>query len=229
MDDIINIRPSYYDMFKWHNYYSYYDSLAFPETSGVCELCALLNNKLRREERKTYRNIVKWFNDRKDWNFGADKQPFGKIVTMHGKNVTNKNRTLINKLQDELNLNSTTNKIGKVVTPYKVRKSQEDYDFVVYNNVLVTIRDNYKIDNENDLYKFMFDTGKDKYKIMNENNDNKISLGKKRRKKHRRHKIKNKRVSKIQTEDTSIRCPNFRTCLDTIISNMKRKIMSLFS
>lgn len=89
MNDIMNFPPSYYDMFKWHNYYSYDDPQAFPETNGVCELCALLNNDQQREDKKIYKNIVKWFNDRKDWNFWQKNELPAKILTITEKNYRN--------------------------------------------------------------------------------------------------------------------------------------------
>lgn len=68
MNDIIENRKAYYDMFKWHNYYSFYYPYDNSDTNGICELCNLLNNKEQRAETTKYENIVTWFNDRKDWN-----------------------------------------------------------------------------------------------------------------------------------------------------------------
>lgn len=68
MNDIIENRKVYYDMFKWHNYYSFHSPYDNPDTNGICKLCKLLNDEKQRAETKVYENIVKWFNDRKDWN-----------------------------------------------------------------------------------------------------------------------------------------------------------------
>lgn len=68
MNDIINDRRSYEDMFRWHGYYSYHDPSESPDTNTFCAFCAALNDKQRQNETKIYKNIVKWFNERKDWN-----------------------------------------------------------------------------------------------------------------------------------------------------------------
>lgn len=66
MNDMIRNRMSYYDMFRWHNYYKYHDPLSRPTTSGVCHLCAKLNDRRRKKEKTVYKNITKWFIDGKD-------------------------------------------------------------------------------------------------------------------------------------------------------------------
>lgn len=68
MHKIISNTKSYYDMFKWHKHYSFHNPLHSSETNGVCELCAILNNDHERHKITVYKNIVKWFNDRKDWD-----------------------------------------------------------------------------------------------------------------------------------------------------------------
>lgn len=68
MTYIINDRKSYEDMFRWHRYYTYYDPSESPITNAFCVFCAALNDKQRQNEEKVYKNIVKWFNERKDWN-----------------------------------------------------------------------------------------------------------------------------------------------------------------
>lgn len=68
MNDIINNVTSYESMFRWHKYYTYHDSRETPDTNNFCAFCAALNDKQRQNEAKVYKNIVKWFNERKDWN-----------------------------------------------------------------------------------------------------------------------------------------------------------------
>lgn len=65
---IISNREHYYGMFKWHNHYSFHNPLHNSDTNGVCQLCATINNDHERLKITVYKNIVKWFNDRKDWD-----------------------------------------------------------------------------------------------------------------------------------------------------------------
>lgn len=77
MHKIISNKESYYDMFKWHRYYSFHNPLRNPETNGVCELCAKLNDEYERDKLSAYSNIVKWFNDRKDWDIWKTRRDNG--------------------------------------------------------------------------------------------------------------------------------------------------------
>lgn len=67
INDILKDENSYYDMFKWHNHYRFIDPLDSPDTNSICTLCTLLNDKNKSNEIKVYDNIVKWFNERLDW------------------------------------------------------------------------------------------------------------------------------------------------------------------
>lgn len=68
MNDIIKDPTAYQDMFRWHAYYTYHDPSEAPDTNTFCAFCAALNDNQRQNETKVYKNIVKWFNERKDWN-----------------------------------------------------------------------------------------------------------------------------------------------------------------
>lgn len=226
MNNIINVRHSYYDMFKWHNYYSYYDPLAFPETSGICELCALLNNE-QQDKRKMHNNIVKWFNDRKDWNFDQENKSLARKLTMYAKNVIKINKTLLPRRKEPKEKNKS------VIIPYSDNKtSQEDENIVIYDDIAATASGNYKTGIEYNSYVFNSNNSEEKsINIKNKNNNNREivfipSTHERKRHQNRRHK---KRRAKTKTEDTSIRCPNLGTCFQTIISNMKGKVISLFS
>lgn len=87
INSLIQYQNYYYSMFKWHNYYVYFNPLEDPSASGICKLCALLNSKERRNEITVYKNIVKWFNDRKDWNTKSESETKG-VNTLYNKIVT---------------------------------------------------------------------------------------------------------------------------------------------
>lgn len=62
MSDIINDPPRYYDFFKWHGYYSFYDTAENGNRYSVCKLCAYLNDEERRYKRTVYKSITLWWN-----------------------------------------------------------------------------------------------------------------------------------------------------------------------
>lgn len=68
MIKLVKNTKAYENMFRWHNYYTYHDPRDSPDTNTFCAFCAILNDKQRKNEVKVYKNIVKWFNERKDWN-----------------------------------------------------------------------------------------------------------------------------------------------------------------
>lgn len=62
MSRLIRNRELYYNYFKFHNHYVFHaphDSLA---TDPVCNLCALLNDKRLRNERRVYALLTQWWN-----------------------------------------------------------------------------------------------------------------------------------------------------------------------
>lgn len=61
MKDIIDDLPRYYDFFKWHGYYSFYDSADNNYRETVCAFCAFLNNEVRVYKKTEYINIKYWW------------------------------------------------------------------------------------------------------------------------------------------------------------------------
>lgn len=54
----VNTKPLYVDFFKWHGIYKFGEINVDNERyDGICDLCALLNNKTRRPT-----NLVKFWN-----------------------------------------------------------------------------------------------------------------------------------------------------------------------
>lgn len=62
MNDIILNPQRYYDFFKWHRYYTFHQTADDEYHFQVCGLCAMLNNKTRREQRTVHRYITEWWN-----------------------------------------------------------------------------------------------------------------------------------------------------------------------
>lgn len=59
INDLISNPQGYYDLFKWHRYYSFHTGDDHQYHDAVCKLCALLNKKT---QRKVYINITEWWN-----------------------------------------------------------------------------------------------------------------------------------------------------------------------
>lgn len=68
INSLISDVNTYNNMFKWHGYYTYHDPRQSPDTNSICAFCDLLNNFKKKKPTTVYANIVKWFNERKDWN-----------------------------------------------------------------------------------------------------------------------------------------------------------------
>lgn len=62
MNDIILDPQRYFDFFKWHGYYSFHATANDKYRQTVCELCAFLNSYRRKNLRKAYKDIDKWWN-----------------------------------------------------------------------------------------------------------------------------------------------------------------------
>lgn len=63
ISDIIHNSQRYFDFFKWHRYYSFHSSAEDNYYDPVCGLCALLNNKTRRNQRTVYKYMTRWWNE----------------------------------------------------------------------------------------------------------------------------------------------------------------------
>lgn len=63
ISDIIQNPQRYFDFFKWHRYYSFHSSEQYNYHDPVCGLCALLNNKTRRNQYTVYKHMTKWWNE----------------------------------------------------------------------------------------------------------------------------------------------------------------------
>lgn len=68
MSEIISDQNLYYEMFRWHRYYSYHASDEHPESDAVCVFCAYLNKFENFQDITVYADIVRWFNECKDWS-----------------------------------------------------------------------------------------------------------------------------------------------------------------
>lgn len=134
--------------------------------------------------------------------------------------------------QDEENIYATHNIIEKVIIPHSDnRKTQEDDNVVIYDDIAAGIGNNYIKHNVYKSNVANFDGDKYEFNMKNENHNfrQKISLARARHKKNHKHKSKKKRTTKIKTNDTLTHyCPNFKTYLYTIFSNVKREITSWF-
>lgn len=204
ISDIIRKRKSYNDMFRWHNYYSYHNPLDEPNASGICEVCALLNDKQQRKERTVYRNIVKWFNDRKDWNIRHWSTTTSEVlITIDEKKKFNR-KSYVNR--SHLQFGDTDN----------IYDRSYDYDSAITFDRLYNLRSNsnsfttrgFENTDVNNMY-----YAKTIYR-------HEQTLGTER--------YSTQTAKPLTTKDTSIRCPDVTTCFNTIVSNVQSKISSLF-
>lgn len=62
MSKYIRNRKLYYDFFRFHRYYVFDYAHHNPITDPVCILCAMLNDKRRRDERRVYASFTQWWN-----------------------------------------------------------------------------------------------------------------------------------------------------------------------
>lgn len=65
INEIINNPQRYFDFFKWLNYYSFHSTEEYNYYDAVCGMCALLNNRTRRNERTVYHHIISFWNEPK--------------------------------------------------------------------------------------------------------------------------------------------------------------------
>lgn len=61
MIEIINDKNKYYEMFKWHSYYSFQFSGKDRYSAEICRLCAFLNKSMN--QTSTYKYIADWWNE----------------------------------------------------------------------------------------------------------------------------------------------------------------------
>lgn len=62
MNDAIQNKQKYLNFFKWHKHYTFHNPIEKADTSGVCELCAMLNNEKRRNEKSIHTTFTTWWN-----------------------------------------------------------------------------------------------------------------------------------------------------------------------
>lgn len=67
MVDIINDKQRYIDYFRWHRYYSLHDTDESPETDVWCIFCKYLNDNLKLNKTTVYPDLVRWYNEPRDW------------------------------------------------------------------------------------------------------------------------------------------------------------------
>lgn len=61
MNEIIKDNNSYYEFFKWHEYYSYHFTGGDRYSGEVCRLCAFLNNN--KDQKSILEDIAGWWNE----------------------------------------------------------------------------------------------------------------------------------------------------------------------
>lgn len=60
MRDIINDKKRYYDLFKWHNHYTYL-SADNAMDFAICNFCAVLNDNDFEQQQKMYVDFLDWW------------------------------------------------------------------------------------------------------------------------------------------------------------------------
>lgn len=67
MVEIINDKKKYYDYFRWRRYYSLHDTDESTETDVWCIFCKYLNDNLKLNRTTTYPDLLRWYNEPRDW------------------------------------------------------------------------------------------------------------------------------------------------------------------
>lgn len=67
MNDVITYKNKYYDFFKWRRYYSFHDPGENADSDPLCTFCEFLNKRIEMNETKVYPDLVRWFNEKRDW------------------------------------------------------------------------------------------------------------------------------------------------------------------
>lgn len=63
MSKMMNDTYTYYDYFRWHEYYSFHFTGEDSFHREVCGLCELLNNKSRMHQTTVFNNLTQWWNE----------------------------------------------------------------------------------------------------------------------------------------------------------------------
>lgn len=67
MNDVITHKQKYYDFFKWRRYYSFHEAGESADSDPLCRFCEFLNKRIEMNETNVYPDIVRWFNEKRDW------------------------------------------------------------------------------------------------------------------------------------------------------------------
>lgn len=62
MSEVIRNRELYYKYFKFRNYYVFHAAHDSVVTDPVCNFCAMLNDKRKRNQRRVYALLTQWWN-----------------------------------------------------------------------------------------------------------------------------------------------------------------------
>lgn len=63
MNELIQDKEKYYNMFRWRDYYSYHLVAESGETDPLCAFCAFLNDESMRTKRRVYARFTEWWNN----------------------------------------------------------------------------------------------------------------------------------------------------------------------
>lgn len=59
--DAVQNEEKYYEFFKWHRYYTFYNPSDNADSDEVCAFCAILNEKNRTGETSVYTRITNFW------------------------------------------------------------------------------------------------------------------------------------------------------------------------
>lgn len=75
MFKIMKNPARYYDYFKWQKYYSYQSPVEGAFTIELCDLCAVLNDRLKSKKFSMFPDIVNWWNGKYSYNRTTTEAP----------------------------------------------------------------------------------------------------------------------------------------------------------
>lgn len=72
---LINQTVQYYDYFRWHRYYNFHSPAEGAFTVELCDLCAVLSERLNSKKKSVFPDVVNWWNGKYSKNKLSTEAP----------------------------------------------------------------------------------------------------------------------------------------------------------
>lgn len=75
MYNTIKDPEKYFDYFRWHRYYSFQSPVESAFTIELCDLCAVLDERIKSKSNNVFPDIVNWWNGNYTYNITSTESP----------------------------------------------------------------------------------------------------------------------------------------------------------